>query len=99
MGKSSLLLILFLLFLATGCTSKQDSLSLPLSAKKVSTDTIHVPFPYNESIDGEKWELNRDSSNHFVMQVSNHGKVEKTFPINSNSNESITLDGQKFLRY
>jgi hypothetical protein len=95
MGKTSFLSVLFLLFLVMGCTPKHNSgLPLPSSAKKVSIDTIQVPFPYSESINGEKWDLSRDSSNHFVVQVSNNGKVEKTFPINSKSIESITLDGQ-----
>jgi hypothetical protein len=96
MGKTLLFTTLFLFFLVTGCTTKNNGLPLPSSAEKVSSNTIQVPFPYSESINGEKWDLNRDSSNHFVVQVSNNGRVEKTFPINSNSNESITLDGQKY---
>ncbi|NRD80881.1 hypothetical protein HPT25_26490 [Bacillus sp. BRMEA1] len=96
MGKTSLFTTLFFLLLVTGCTTKNNGLPLPSSTKKISSDIIQVPFPYSESINGEKWDLNRDSSNHFVVQVSNNGRVEKTFPINSNSKESITLDGQKY---
>jgi hypothetical protein len=87
---------LILLYLVTGCSSQNYSLPLPSSAKKISTDTIQVPFPYSESTNGEKWGLNRNSSNQFEVQVSNNGRVEKTFPVNSNSNESITLGGQKY---
>jgi hypothetical protein len=83
-------------FLITGCGSQNNALPLPSSAKIISTNTIQLPFPYSESINGETWGLSRNTSNHFVVQVSNEGKIVKTFPVNSISNGSITLGGQKY---
>ena len=82
--------------LTTGCGSKNNGLPLPSSAKKISTNTIQIPFPYSESINGEQWTLSRNSSNHLVVQVIDGGKIEKIFPVNTNITASITLGGQKY---
>lgn len=87
----------FFFLLLTGCGSAYTNLPLPSSAKTISAKTIQIPFPYQESLDGEAWTLSRDASNQNpVVQVSNKGKVVETFPINTNSNASITLGGQKY---
>ncbi len=81
--------------LVTGCGSQNKGLPLPQSAK------IEVPFPYAESSNGEQWLLNRDPSNHFVVQVINANKVEATFSVDStNGNypkKTITLGGQTYI--
>lgn len=87
----------FLFLLVTGCGSKNNDLPLPSSAKTFSTNTFQVPFPYSESSNGEQWALSRDASNqNLAVQVSNGGKIVESFPVNTESNASITLGGQKY---
>jgi hypothetical protein len=47
-------------------------------AKTISTNIIQVPFSYSESTNGEQWILSRDSAKHFIVQVSNGGKILDT---------------------
>lgn len=87
----------FLFLLDTGCGSKNNDLPLPSSTKSISINTIQVPFPYSESSNGEQWTLSRDTSNQNpVVQVSNGGKIIESFSVNTSSNASITLGGQKY---
>lgn len=89
------LLIPAIFLLVSGCGQNSDNLPLPESAKSVSSNTINVPFPYGTQ-SGEKWLLNRDTSNKFEVQVINNGKVVATFPVDEQSNNTITLSGKQY---
>lgn len=82
MGKKILLFVIpfFLLFIV-GCGVKDNALPLPSSAKAISSNTIELPFPYGESINGENWILDRNHSGDLVLKVKNKGRDVTEFPL------------------
>jgi hypothetical protein len=92
--------ILICFLILAGCSSKNEGLLLPSSAKQDSDNTLTIPFPYAESQNGQQWLLDRDASNNFIIKLINHGKELAGFPEKASKPEretvTITLGEQKY---
>jgi len=84
----SLILLITGMYLV-GCTGN-NTIPLPISAKHYSpngvsldANQITIPFPYTDkySTGEENWFLNRDSSNHLVLNVVWKNRKVAIFPL------------------
>ena len=95
-------ILLVSIFFFSGCVKKDNSHSLPTSAKLTANNQLTIPFPYTDRFPSatEQWILDQDTSNHFVLEVMYKNNEIATFPVNAiGANQvtgKITLGGKEY---
>ncbi|UWG98556.1 hypothetical protein LPY66_07065 [Dehalobacter sp. DCM] len=97
-----LVIMLYLILLMFGRRSESNIPPLPISAKQTVEGQIMIPFPYGDKFPSgdERWFLDRDTSNKFVLRVSFRSQDIGKFPVRNTGLNTlkgeITLGGIEY---